>query len=115
MTLSEFEIKRIEKIVGRSIEGRRPDTTVRDQLDISFRIIGQSFEIYEIRPQWNDPTKKMESPIAKATFVKSTKEWKLYWKKADSKWHLYKPYPTSNSIDKVLDVIEQDENHCFWG
>jgi hypothetical protein len=57
----------------------------------------------------------LESAIAKATYVKSRKEWKLYWRRADLKWHLYKPHPTSDSIETVLDVIEQDGHNCFWG
>jgi hypothetical protein len=39
----------------------------------------------EIRPQWNDQTKKIEDSIAKATYVKSQKIWKLYWMRADGK------------------------------
>jgi hypothetical protein len=88
---------------------------MRDQLDISFRISGQSVEIVEIRPQWNDPTRKSESPIAKATYVKSQKIWKLYWMRADGKWHAYPPFPSSASLEKVLDAIEADRNGCFWG
>ena len=52
MALSEFEIKRIEKLVGNFIESRRPEPCRRDEVDISFRISGQSFEVFEIRPRW---------------------------------------------------------------
>ena len=115
MAISEFEIKRIEKIVGQFVESKRPAAHIRNELDISFRISDQSFEIYEIRPQWNDPSKKIEGPIAKATYVKSKKMWKLFWMRADLKWHSYQPYPVSNSIEKILEVIEQDSHGCFWG
>lgn len=115
MAISEFEIKRIEKLVGRYVGSKRPVRHIRSQLDISFKIDGQSFEIFEIRPQWNDPTKKIEGSIAKATYVKSKNIWKLYWMRGDMKWHLYKPFPSSDSLEKILEVIEQDENHCFWG
>lgn len=115
MAISEFEIKRIEKLVGQVIESRRPAPHIRNKLDISFRIIGQSFEIYEIRPQWNDSTKKIEAPVAKATYVKSRKIWKLYWMRADLKWHSYQPFPTSNSLEEILEEINQDPHGCFWG
>lgn len=52
MALSEFEIKRIEKLVGRYVEDHRPDPSIRSKLDLAFRIDNQSFVIYEIRPQW---------------------------------------------------------------
>ena len=115
MAISAFEIKRIEKIVGRFVESRRPAGDIRSQLDISFRLTGQSVEIFEIRPQWNDPTKKIEGSIARATFVKSRKIWKLYWMRADGKWHVYQPFPSSASLEKILEAIEQDPHGCFWG
>jgi hypothetical protein len=67
MAISEFEIKRIEKLVGGFVEKRRSEPAIRNKLDIGFLISGQSFEIYEIRPQWDNPEKKIEGPIAKAT------------------------------------------------
>jgi hypothetical protein len=115
MTISEFEIKRIEKYVGEFVANRRPEPYLRDKLDIGFRISGQSFEIYEIRPQWDDPDKKIEGPIAKATYVKSKKIWQLFWMRADLKWHSYKPFPTSKTLEEILEVINQDPHGCFWG
>ena len=116
MAISEFEIKRIEKLVGQFVESKRPAKHIRNKIDISFRISGQSFEIFEIRPQWNAPTKKIEDPVAKATYVKSKNEWKLYWMRADlNKWYGYKPFPVSKSLEKIFDVIGQDPDNCFWG
>jgi hypothetical protein len=115
MALSEFEIKRIEKLVGKFVESRRPEPSIRDEFDISFRITGQSFEIFEIRPRWNDPSIEIEGSIAKATYIKTTKIWKLYWKRADMKWHRYKTFRDSESLEEVLKAIDQDEYGCFWG
>jgi hypothetical protein len=44
-SISEFEIKRVEKIVGQSVEKIRPNTEIRDRLDFSFTFYDQSFEI----------------------------------------------------------------------
>lgn len=115
MALSEFEIKRIEKIVGQFVEKIRPVPEKRNQLDISFRILNQSFEIFEIRPQWDNPNNKIEGPVAKATYVKSIKKWKLYWKRADMKWHGYEPFAESKSLENILEAVGQDEYGCFWG
>jgi len=77
---------------------------------------GQSFELFEIRPPWRgDPKEKLDHPYAKATFVKIKKVWKIYWQRADLKWHRYDPVPTRASLEDVLAVIEQDEYHCFYG
>ncbi len=78
MAISEFEIKRIEKLVGIFVESRRPEPHIRSKFDLDFRITGHSFEIFEIRPRWDNPSEKLEGSIAKATYVKSRKVWKLH-------------------------------------
>jgi hypothetical protein len=115
MALSEFEIKRIEKLVGDFIEKRRPEPSIRDKVDISFKVSGQSFEIFEIRPRWDDPDIKTEGSVAKATYIKKAKSWKLYWKRSDMKWYWYEPFGQSESLEKVIEAIDQDQHGCFWG
>lgn len=115
MTISEFEIKRYEKIVGQYIEKRRPPAHVRNEVDLAFRLEKQSVIIFEIRELWDRPSKKIESPIAKATYVKKTNSWKLYWQRADLEWHRYEPTPESKTIEEFLAVVEKDEYGCFWG
>jgi hypothetical protein len=115
MAISEFEIKRFEKIVGQYIERRRPPPHLRNQVDLTFRIEKQSVIIFELRELWNQPGKKVESQIAKATYVKKTNSWKLYWQRADLKWHRYEPTPETQTIEEFLAVLEKDEYGCFWG
>jgi len=115
MTLSEFEIKRTEKIVGSFVEQRRPEPAIRDQLDIGFRLTGQSVELFTIRPVWNMPEKKIESSIAKATWVKNRKTWRVSWHRADMKWHSYPPNPEVSTIEQFLKIVADDTHGCFWG
>lgn len=115
MAISEFEIKRIEKLVGAFVETKRPPAHIRPQLDIGYRITNQSFEIFEIRPKFNKPEEKHEISVAKATYVKTKKIWKLYWMRADLKWHGYQPFPESKSLEEIIETIKADEHYCFWG
>ena len=115
MAFSEFEIKRCEKLVGQYVESRRPPVHIRNDLDLAFRIKGQSVEIFEIRPAWRKPGVKMESSVAKATFVKTQKIWKIYWMRSDLKWHGYQPDPEVKSLEQFLEIVERDEYGCFYG
>jgi len=115
MALSEFETKRIQKILGKYIEKNRPPEKVRDQVDLSFRISDQSVEIFEIRPVWNNPAEKIELPIAKSTYVKSRKIWKVFWQRADLKWHRYDPDPEVGSVEEFVKLVEEDDYACFFG
>ena len=101
--------------MGQYIQRKRPPANIRDKVDLSFRIEGQSVEIFEIRPVWNRPEEKIEAPIAKATHIKSRNLWKIYWQRADLKWHRYEPDPEVDSIDDFLDIVERDKYACFFG
>ena len=115
MALSEFEIKRTEKLVADFVQKIRPPAHIRNKLDIGFRMTGQSVEIFEVRPNWKEPSVKMEHPVAKATYVKSSGMWKVYWQRADLKWHGYEPTPQVAMIEEFLSLIAEDKNACFFG
>lgn len=114
MALNDIEWKRIEKTVGAFVEKLRPAPHIRPKLDFGFRLSGQSLELFEIRPQWNRPTVKRESSFAKATFVRTQLTWKVYWKRADLKWHRYHPVPEVAAIEEFLAVVHKDEYSCFF-
>ena len=115
MAFSEFEKKKIQKIIGQYIEKNRPQAEIRDKVDLSYKLSGQSVELFEIRPLWNNPNEKIEEPIAKATYVKTQKLWKVYWQRADLKWHRYEPDPEVNTIEEFVSLVENDEYACFFG
>lgn len=115
MAFSEFETKRVNKAVAAYIEERRPPEYIRPELDLAYRLQGQSVEIFEVRPCFRGTDKVMENPVAKATYVKKHKTWQVYWQRADLKWHSYKPSPEVDSIEKFLALIDEDEYGCFFG
>ena len=115
MAISEFEIRRNEKIMDAYIERHRPPVNIRDQLDLGYRLKGQNIELFEIRPRWDAPEQKIEEMIAKTTFVKSSGLWKVFWQRADLKWHRYEPEPVVESLEAFLVLITEDKYHCFHG
>ena len=88
---------------------------MRHQIDIACRITGQSVEIFTIRPAWERPDEKIESSVAKASFVRTQNVWRIYWKRADLKWHLYEPAAQVPRLPAFLKVVEEDAYGCFWG
>jgi len=113
--LSESVLLNVERQLKEFIKSRRPEEHIRPELDIGYRITGQSFEVFEIRPRWKQPDITQEISIARATYVKSRNRWKLYWMRADLKWHRYDPLPDTNSLHDVLNEIDEDPYCCFWG
>lgn len=115
MAFSEFEIKRYEKMTQTFLDTRRPPVEVRDQLDLGFTLKNQSIELFEIRPSFANPIEKTHTAIAKATFVKSQKCWKVYWQRADMKWQAYPPAPSVKTLEEFLSLVDHDEHDVFFG
>lgn len=115
MAFNDLDKKRIEKAMAGFLARRRPPAHVRSELDIGYRVSGQSVEILEIRPQWNDRSIVHRYPIAKATYVRALNQWKIFWRRATLKWQGYEPTPTVASIDEYLRVVDADQYGCFFG
>jgi hypothetical protein len=115
MAFSELEIARYTKVFAAFREKYGPKPEIRPKLDWGCRIEGQSVELYEIRPRWDDPTQIMHSSFAKATFVKSAALWKIYWMRASGKWNSYPPHPEVGSLEKFFQIVREDAKHCFFG
>jgi len=115
MAISDSFRKRIVTIMDEYLNKTRPPVHLREKLDIGYRIENQSVKIFEIRPAFLNPSQKIEQPIAKATFVKRSGIWKIYWMRADLKWHRYEPIPAADDLESFLSVIEDDHYCCFFG
>jgi hypothetical protein len=64
---------------------------------------------------WRNPSKKIEEAVAKSTYVKTQGVWKVYWQRADLKWHRYDPMPEVDSLEEFLALVDRDEYACFFG
>jgi len=116
MAFSELEAKRIEKSMAAFMEKRRPRAEIRPKLDLGYRISGQSVEIFEIRPVWRGaPGEIIEQPVAKTTYVRTQRLWRVFWMRADLRWHAYPPAPTVATFDAFLSHVDRDEHGCFFG
>jgi len=115
MSLDALKSMEIIELMENFMDRFRPKEEIRDQLDISYSIDGQSISIFEIRPYWMDPDVIIETPAAKTTYIKAKKHWKIYWMRADLKWHSYGPMPVVKTLKEFIQIVEDDNYGCFWG
>ncbi len=115
MAFNEFELRKYQQILDKFIEKIRPLENIRKELDISYKITNQSVEIYEIRPQYDNPKNILNIEIAKATYVRTQDIWKIFWMRSDLKWHGYEPNPEVDDLSDFLSIIDEDKYGCFWG
>lgn len=94
---------------------RRPDPTMRDRIREGQRISDNTIELFYVRPAVFRPGEMVEDPVAKLQFVRSRDLWKIFWKRADQKWHGYEPCPEVPTLAAALSVIDEDAHCCFFG
>jgi hypothetical protein len=114
MAFSERELRRIEQTVGELCRKRSP-AHLKDKLGLEYSVKGNEVVIVERRPKWDDPNEWIESPVAKLKFVRSTNKWRLYWQRADLKWHEYPGQSSSDRISDLVQEIDADPLACFFG
>lgn len=115
MSKKEQIINIIEGEIQKFIDSIRPPIDIRDKVDIGYTFQNNALQIFEIRPRWDNRNKTIQTPIAKAKFVKSRGIWIVYWKRASGKWERYQPNPEVNELSLFFEVLVTDEYGCFWG
>jgi hypothetical protein len=71
--------------------------------------------IVERRPQWDDPIRWIETPAAKVKFIRSANKCRLYWMRADMKWHKYPGLSSSDRLEDLEQEIDADPLAGFFG
>jgi len=115
MAFTKTETAHIEDAMAEFLAKNRPPEKLRAKLDIAYRIKGQSVIIYELRPIWDDSSEIIEGSVAKATYVRRESRWRIYWRRADMKWHYYYPQAEALFFEEFLALVEDDAEACFWG
>ena len=115
MPLPEIQIRECLAAAGEFVSKRRPPPEIRDKVDLRADIHGQTLTILSVRPAYNDPKRKVEHPVARARWVGTRQVWRLFWMRADLKWHSYTPLPESRSIATLLAEVDRDPHCCFFG
>lgn len=116
MPLAEIELARVHRAMDSFMQRRRPPAHIRRSVDLAFRITGQRVEIFEIRPAFRGPAdEKHESPVAKATFVRSRGMWRVFWQRRDLKWRSYDQTPEVKTVEEFASLVGEDVHACFFG
>ncbi len=116
MPFTDSEIAEHLKVLEESFWTRcRPPVHLRGQVREGQRITGRTIELFIVRPAFNRPEEYIEESISKVQHLPRLRVWRIFWKRADGKWHRYTPFPEVSSLAEALQVIEEDSNGCFFG
>ena len=116
MAFTDIEIAEHMKVLEDSFwSRRRPPLHLRHQVREGQRFTDQAIELFIVRPSFKRPGEHTEESIAKVQHVRSHGVWRIFWKRADGKWHGYKPCGEAPSLAGALRVVDEDANGCFFG
>lgn len=114
MSLPEFTRKLVETKLTEYCE-RRIHIDIRDQVNLTFKIIRDKVTLIETRPYFKDPSIWTENPVAQFRFDYESKKWTLYCMDRNSRWHLYDLIKPSADFDDMLKALDDDRTGIFWG
>ena len=116
MAFTDAEIAEHTRVIEDLLWSRhRPPLHMRDKVREGQRFTGHAIEFFMVRPAFNRPGQHVEEAIAKVQYVRSRQVWRLFWKRADGKWHGYQPCLGTQSLADALRVINEDAYQCFFG
>jgi hypothetical protein len=115
MALSVTQVQECLRATGAFIAKRRPAPHIREKLDYRAEIDGSTVTVISVRPRFDNPSQKMDRPIARIRWIGTQKKWQMYWMRADLKWHTYKPATAIKSIGDALEEVHRDPYCCFFG
>lgn len=86
-----------------------------DKLRLGYLSRGMAITLFEMRPSFRRPTKWTSTDVARFRYNKASKEWMLYWRDRNSKWHIYEGFEPSADFSVILQEVLDDPTGIFWG
>lgn len=63
----------------------------------------------EFGPEWT------RSPVARLRWSVRSRDWTLFWRDRNLRWHRYDYAAPTSDIATLLDEIDRDPTGIFWG
>ncbi len=114
MSLSEFEIKRVEKLFIAYCEKMVPGH-LRNTIRLEYRIRHNEVTLFESRPHLQGSGEWISTRIACFRKDPQAENWQLFWADRNNQWQSYSPLPFHRDIEKLLQAVEKNESCVFWG
>jgi hypothetical protein len=115
VSLPETDLARVRRWVD--ARNARLSERARDQIRNEIDVDDRAVTILECRPAWRADlgTEWTRFPIARLRYTKARREWQIYWRDRNLKFHLYDLVPPIANVESLLAEIDADPTCIFWG
>ncbi len=103
-----------EKILLQYCDDRIPDE-YKDEIRLACRFEGDSAILSEQRPDWEGGPKWSDMAIIRFRYHKKTACWTVYWCDSHHAWHLCDDFEPNESLQELIDAVDDDDSARFWG
>jgi hypothetical protein len=113
--LPETDLARVRRWVDARNDGlpERARGLIRYEFDVDAR----SVTIVECRPPWREDfgPEWTRSPIARLRYTETRREWEIYWRDRNLKFHAYDLVEPTANVELLLAEVDRDPTGIFWG
>ena len=112
MAVPELEAARVRRWCDQRVPER-----AQHQVRLECHIADRHLTIVERRAPWREDfgPEWTSLPIARLRYTAKDKTWTLYWRDRNLRFHLYDRVGPSSTTEDLLDEIDRDPTHIFWG
>ena len=112
MSAPDLDVARVRRFA----ETRVPEHA-RHQVRMEATVRGNSVTLAERRIPWHEDFGPEWSthPVAQLRWSPQLKTWGLYWRDRNTRWHAYPDCEPTPDLVRLLDEIDTDPLHVFWG
>lgn len=113
MKLSEFEIKRVQRLFENYCDERIP-LILKGKLKLEYRLRDNEIILYESRVPYNQVDVWYSTTVAR--FLKDAEHnvWHLFSADRNDDWIIYQPYPHDRNIEQLISAMNEDITGIFW-
>ena len=114
MPLPELIRKLVESKLSDYCDNKVP-FHVRDRVRLTYKIRGNMVTLLEERPRWDAPedSEWVKSKVAQFRFDPENKQWSLYWRDRNGKWHPYTQLRPMDNIEHLIAEVDNDPTGIF--
>lgn len=112
MPLSEFEIKRVDKLFTAYCERKVP-CHLRGYLRLEYHIRLDEVSLFESRPHLQGSGEWISTRVACFRKDEEAGYWQLFWADRDNQWQPYSSLPFHRDIERLLQAVEKNESGVF--
>ncbi len=115
IVVPELDLARLKRWVE-ARNGRLPESAggqIRYALDVGEATV----TLMECRPPWHPDMgpEWTRFPIVRLRYTKVRREWSLYWRDRNLRFHEYDLVPSTPHLEQLLAEVDRDPTNIFWG